>query len=638
MLAFYEAIIRGDITEVGKYLRGDVELNTRICVYENGNLNYAPTQADSQGLLITPLHLAVLNRRINIAKLLVKGGALLEKQALYASAPDGTAFELAVKQQNFIFAGVLRDLGAIDAKKVLPNQFTFNKELDKAIEFDDVEAISQLYQWKLITQDLEILILHKAARYYAFNVLMYMLTNKNQNANLEYDGRTALIEAVCSGFKDGVSLLLYAGANPNHAIQIRNHRITSLDLALKSDKFGSKVPIINLLLRYNADFNQINETVLFRNVSTLTTPELELVLKNGFKPKPIAINSYVEYCITMKRFDLAAILCTYGMQLRKKETIDPSVLFTAIDYATAEELDSLLSGRWINPNITHENISLLESAVVHKRFDLAARLVNHGADISYKDPQGRSYLHRCGNIDFAKQLLARGLDINAVDSENKKALYTTPDNVAQYLIDKKNNVTVQHNYLFTQFHKPSDFGKPVLFQLAEAAWQPGNLNKLITLLTSMMPLSSKSNIGSLDINYSEPKNQWTALHAAFSSATLLDISYRDNNPNKRAIDFLIILGAKPKLNVIDCTPLMNMQYAVDPDYADILIDRYSKFEAEHYGFEQKSYATYLKAYYKNCSIIKNKAGFFEKGNMTRFQAIKEFWTLLDLTKTNLPKP
>ena len=175
------------------------------------------------------------------------------------------------------------------------------------------------------------------------------------------------------------------------------------------------------------------------------------------------------------------------------------------------------------------------------------------------------------------------------------------------------------------------YGEAILLKVVESACLEDAFEILKLLLDNKK----------IDINHATLRGGWTALHAAFANCQGY-VSFNDPEREKRAveenaytkaIDLLIAHGAKPFKDFRGRTPLMCVIRSPGHyGFIYAIIDRYSAFEAKHFGVPAEDY----KKEFMRLAMY----GFVGSGDNTvpRFDYLDAFWKAIDVLATVPKKP
>jgi cytohesin len=227
--------------------------------------------------------------------------------------------------------------------------------------------------------------------FYAQNpdVIRYLVS---QGANVNYVtlSGTPLHVAIMNKQETKVALLLELGADPN----TRDQFLSSPPL-FKAIELGNE-KVVKLLLSKGAD------------------PEL----KNGQN-----LNAY-EFALHEKKENLALLL-----KKAKSGYSDPAhALSQAIHDKNVQWVESLLK-EGVNANGNSQSPHLIEAAGIYDnsvvRFQIMKLLIEKGADVKVIDSNRRSLLHLIQDVEIAKLLIGRGLNVNVGNYEEQTPLHVS---------------------------------------------------------------------------------------------------------------------------------------------------------------------------------------------------------------------
>jgi ankyrin repeat protein len=269
------------------------------------------------------------------------------------------------------------------------------------------------------------------------------------------------------------------------------------------------------------------------------------------------------------------------------------------EYGDATEVELLLN-HGLNPNTIAEGQSLLERAIRYSyapnSAQIAIKLIQHGADVTFINEHGQTYLHKAANCDLIDVLVSKGLDVNAKDNEGRLPLesyLSDPNIIKTFLKHNSSNVPLSlfeygvirspelTQLLLDRGDNVSEVNKegrtPFLELASCAAYKDETFESLKLLINAHSDVNHQSLGG------------WTALHYYFS-----DISYIlgeiEENTNIKAIRLLIDAGAKPLKDTCGRTPLMTLtRNGFHVTYCNRVRLHFYKFEAEYYGIPADIY-------------------------------------------------
>lgn len=459
-----------------------------------------------------------------------------------------TPIEYAINKRYYAIAKLLKEAGARDDNELLEQAISL--ELVRAIQYNSSRLVKALHEIGVLT------------------------TNT---------GEQALVHAAKSNSLAVAKALLECGVSPDAC----HGEDTALSMAAQSGHYD----LVELLLKHHAEVNKYSATAQNPQEST---PLIKALIHNSTEDRP-------------DNSRLIALLLSHGAQIEK---ISANGLLNLAQYGKAEEIELLLQ-HGLNSDSLVGSTPLLDLCLQYQRFDLAKKLIDHGANVHYIDEEGKSYLHKSNDTELTKLLLAHGLKIEQEDKHKKTAIESvTNPKVAELLaslgasinkLKMTSHVVLSSPYLVNrivdeeQFHMkvPDRYGRGPLFQLARGASLRQYLETLSILLTKNIDVG---------INNADSSGQ-TALHYAF----IENQSFFNDNKTKKtvdteltesqytqAIDLLIARGAEPLKDNKGRTPLMcSIRQGFSASFNLRLINRYYQFEAKYYQIDPEEYKNRL---------------------------------------------
>lgn len=382
-----------------------------------------------------PLILAARNGNTELLKLLLDRGANVNART--SSDESGTsALDEVATDGRLELVRLLLDRGAeIKHKK---KGFT---ALHKAAMNGRLEVMKLLLQKGAIAEALEThctTALHKAAMVGATDSVKFLLSHGFLiEATSLNKGNTPLLEAADSGSTSTVEVLLGSGANVNAR---NNDADTALHLATKllnlqdESTWGTshypRLDLIKLLLSRGGDV-----TIVDHNGKS--------VLQKAVQPLDPPVRSSERETHTVPRGDIDAVklLLSFGADVSVRDVEGETVLHRAAHEHNAEMIQILLdAGAEVDAKKVDGTTPLFEPVGLGPRNRLlwwtAAPamevLLDAGADINSRKEGGRTVLHelvvtvrnldKADTVNVIALLLARGVDIEARDSNGETAL------------------------------------------------------------------------------------------------------------------------------------------------------------------------------------------------------------------------
>ena len=361
MPRLHEAVAVGNIDQVREYIDAGDNVNAMTKSVTSTGKIYFPENV-VQGKLwrfMTPLHLAAYNGHTQIAKILIKAGAEINRPDVWNYTSGNTAFEMAIENKHFGLAKMLKEFGAQDTNNLLEKALSnrdIPHELLLAVLDKKLEVVEEIYTSGLLTKQIGEQALINAAGYNAVTVAEVLL-ECGVSPDAYNQENTALGTAAAHGHDAMAELLLQRGAEVDKytaTTQWQSDCTPLREALIHTDDRPSNPHLIDLLLAYGADIRKINDNGLGCLAGLGKPEELELLLQHG-----------------------------------------------------------------LNPNTITGGQRLLNICLEHQKFDLAIKFINYGADVTFIDNNGKSYLHKSNNLELTQLLLTKGLPIECYDKEGK---------------------------------------------------------------------------------------------------------------------------------------------------------------------------------------------------------------------------
>ena len=288
-------------------------------------------------------------------------------------------------------------------------------------------------------------------------------------ADVNAQGGTALMEAVKKGNERMISLLIEKGANVN-VISFGFDHMTPLMLAIRE----GREPLVRLLIDKGADVN-VNErnegvTALILAVKGGQEPLVRLLIEKGADVN-VKVSGYgnpfwmtaLMFAVEKGQETIVRLLIDNGVDVNAKTDLGDTALAIVLFHMAFESDDEKHQGTGKFGKIAHllvekgadpNSLSMyatgigspkrvaLQEAISSGYEDLACLLIEKGADIGVKIWPEESILMNAAFYDqlqVAKLLIARGVNVNEKDSRGNTALGTAlangHDELARFLIE-----------------------------------------------------------------------------------------------------------------------------------------------------------------------------------------------------------
>lgn len=554
---------------------------------------------------MTPLHLAAYNGHTSIAIFLVEvAGADINVRNQYGDS----ALEIAVQNKNLGLAVKLQDLGAIDEKGVLEQALANRNVSDEilcAATRNKPDVIFDLHSHGLLNDKNG-----KKALYYA----------------AKYDS-AAVAEALISCGISPTEYYEFGGGYPE--------RSTFLGIAAEH---GSE-HVIELLLNRGVNVDDHTRVTSYQKDCT---PLRQAILHSGSDSKPNP--------------QIVKMLLSHGADVNN---INPRGLTCLASSGDPDELELLLQAG-LSPNVIAEGKSLLDRCISRGNAKLAITLINYGADISYVNENGQTYLHRTRDSMLTKTLIAafieQGLDVNVADINGRTPVECCSDSesieimlaagadlsklsVHDYPVYSSIILTKQLiDAKLANFSSLDNEGKTPLRKVVSLACTDNCLAVLEYIL---------ENASDVAINRAGPFGGWTALHEAFAQNqgfvnidnVAMEDKYVAESNYTKAIDLLIKYGAKPIKDNSGRTPLMCLTFSgFSRGYNSRVIERFYRFEADYYGVDPEIYKKELLKLRSNGFkqvVTPGSLGYFGcTTSVPKSNVFDEFWKNIEAIKTS----
>lgn len=343
----------------------------------------------------TPLHVAVVEEKIEDVSKLISKGADVNARDIYKVTP----LHLAVETRNLSIMKLLLDAGAdVFAKdsKIKVGPEDYNIPVNMAIKSNRVD-IGRLF--------------------------INAIGGVNAKAK---DKQSLLHFASAWGNTKILKLLIDAGANVNARDMFKR---TPLLRAWESEN----VNILKLLVDAGADVNAKCEnkyTLLHFTVESPNISMTKFIIDAGAKvnAKSLEKSTPLHELAIWGYSDVAKLLIDAGANVKIKDDLDFTPLFRAVDVKNFDVLKVLIdSGADVNtPNIfCHTPICV---AVFTEDIELVRVLIKAGANLNLKRNPIVSIpfpLHHAAsvrNVHILKILLSAGADVNFIDSDGQTPL------------------------------------------------------------------------------------------------------------------------------------------------------------------------------------------------------------------------
>jgi ankyrin repeat protein len=267
--------------------------------------------------------------------------------------------------------------------------------------------------------------------------------------------RTPLHVAVKAGKTEAVRLLIKSGADVN--VMGGKYNRSPLYMAVEEDNLA----IAEYLIAHGADVNA--ECKPLEDAPYHSSKEMvELLIAKGadINAGPwTSLHSVAEE----GRKEIAELLIKEGANINAKEDNGKTPLTIAVRYNKMEIVQLLVAK---GADINLGPWTALHSATVGKRRDIAACLIEKGADVNASDKRGNTPLYyslRSMDWDMTKLLVSHGADISADIPEGLALLhyYSTHDSpdITKLLLAKGAKVDERDDvYEFTALHYAARFG------------------------------------------------------------------------------------------------------------------------------------------------------------------------------------
>ncbi|MFH1313728.1 MAG: ankyrin repeat domain-containing protein [Candidatus Eisenbacteria bacterium] len=356
----HQAIVGGDVEQVGKLLKANPELANQ------------PDETDQYNSL--PLHIAAREGQVEAARLLLKAGAALECGDSDETTPLGVA---AIYRRREMVSFLLSQGADVNRRdKNGAYALSFAASAGDTVTVDEIlDAGADLNFWNRQG----VTLLHYASSR-GLDRLFNLLVERGDDVNaVTEDGMTPLHWAALRGNAVTTEALLARGADPSA-------RSEQGETPLINAAFGGNVEAGRVLLSHGADVNEVSN--------------------QGHTPLlGAAWQGHAEF---------AKLAIEHGADVDYQPEDGDNVLMRAITGGDSEVVGALC-GAGVNTNVcdSHYGCSALHMATIQGDAATVEHLLKGGASVKSKDDAGNTPLEmaaRYGHNDVAELLIAHGAD------------------------------------------------------------------------------------------------------------------------------------------------------------------------------------------------------------------------------------
>jgi ankyrin repeat protein len=287
---------------------------------------------------------------------------------------------------------------------------------------------------------------HELARPNAFFSALYQGDQATLRAELERGadpnardpwGATALMHAVAAERRDLVELLLERGADPKakdtEGVSVAGYASFQSDAdidAMLEEKAGEKLLSMDVLNGRAARSMKADDVRKLLQRGELRRITAMLRERKLNPHTTTAGRSLVSVAISVGDADLLSFLVALGLPLGAADLRGGSPLAMALRDGRHEMAEALIADG-ADVNGTVNGAPLLSQLLDSYDEDSARWLIEHGADVNRRAPNGSSPLHRAaqnGQSAVGEALVAKGADVNARDEDGATPLHRAVEN------------------------------------------------------------------------------------------------------------------------------------------------------------------------------------------------------------------
>ncbi len=384
---------------------------------------------------VTPLMVAIINAKLEIAEFLVENGADINAKDSLGVTPLMLAALMQPRMVKFLVENGA-DINAENNDGVTPLMLASQKD-----NFETVKLLVESGADINVENKGDATALMLAAQNGHFKAAeLFVEKGADVNAKDE-NGSTALIMALQGGHYKAAELFVENGADVNAKDK---NGSTALMLA----SFSGKPEVVKFLIGHGADVNERdknNFTELLLAAQNGHYKISELLIEKGADVNAKAINNVTALMTAAQNghYKISELLIGHGADVNAKTVDGSSALRTALQnghYKIAE----LLIGQGADVNAKDKNGStILMLASYSGKLEVVKFLIGHGADVNAHNKIGETSLMlaaKNGQSEISELLIGHGADVNAKDKNGETSLMFALQNgrykISEFLIAK----------------------------------------------------------------------------------------------------------------------------------------------------------------------------------------------------------